>query len=336
LCSPAPHALMTLAGERPRSRSRSRSCNRCPAAPAKIRLRISQISGAVLTELDVDELQRVGDVKRALAGVAETPQRCIQLLCGARRLSDEKTAAEEGLGPGAELVLVRLAPEVCSLLAIPEDDPLLVPFFINSGADPNETDENGWTALHWAAHRGQVAAGEALLAREEFVEVNHQDIGRMTALHIFAQLGYVGLCRALVRRPDFSALNARAANGNTALHWAARNSQADVCEALLGLDGFSAVNAQNVHGWTALHYAAAAGLTGVCEKLLGHPCFEAVAEVTNNGETALHWAALNGRLEVCRLLLGRVDVLLPDVEGTTALDGARQHGHKAVCALLSS
>uniref|UniRef100_A0A7S4PYU7 Ubiquitin-like domain-containing protein n=1 Tax=Alexandrium monilatum TaxID=311494 RepID=A0A7S4PYU7_9DINO len=330
-------ASMTGAGGEPRSRSRSRSCDRSPpAAPATVRLRITQISGTLLTELDVEELERIDDVKKKLARVAEAPRKYIRLLFGARELQDERTVSEEGLSQEATLVIVRCALEACSLLAVPEDDPLLVPFFINSGADPNETDENGWSALHWASHRGQVATGEALLACEEFEAVNQQDIGRMTALHSFAHHGHVNLCRAIVNRSDFSVLNDRASNGNTALHWAARSSHADVCEALLGLDGYRAVNDQNVYGWTALHYAAAAGLTGICEKLLGHPHFDAVDELTNNGETALHWAALNGRLEVCKLLLGRLDAAVPDVEGMTALDGAQRHGHKAVCELLRS
>uniref|UniRef100_A0A7S4UYW3 Ubiquitin-like domain-containing protein n=1 Tax=Alexandrium monilatum TaxID=311494 RepID=A0A7S4UYW3_9DINO len=232
-------ASMTGAGGEPRSRSRSRSCDRSPpAAPATVRLRITQISGTLLTELDVEELERIDDVKKKLARVAEAPRKYIRLLFGARELQDERTVSEEGLSQEATLVIVRCALEACSLLAVPEDDPLLVPFFINSGADPNETDENGWSALHWASHRGQVATGEALLACEEFEAVNQQDIGRMTALHSFAHHGHVNLCRAIVNRSDFSVLNDRASNGNTALHWAARSSHADVCEAVWHLHRF--------------------------------------------------------------------------------------------------
>merc|ERR1712194_413519 len=123
----------------------------------------------------------------------------------------------------------------------------------------------------------------------------------------------------------------------TALHWAARNGHAAVCEIFLGLEDLHAVNEQNLFGWTVLHYAATAGMLRVCERLLAHAAFRAPVEVTNNGETALHWAAMNGHYDVCKLLLstGGVDPGVQDVEGLLAEDGARRHGHEAICQLLT-
>lgn len=294
-------------------------------------------------ELTAEHLQRVADVARALAAAAGAPARYLRLVLRERALVDDRTLVEEGL-PGmvgqdgcVHLSLVRCTTvEAPSLLALSEDDPMLVPFLIECAADPNEQDDMGWTALHWAAHHQHIAVAAALLARPDFTAVDAQDIGKMTALHAFAKEGMAGLCKAITARMDFTKLNARGPNGNTALHWAARSGHGAVCEVLLALERFTAVDEQNLHGWTALHYAAAAGLLRVCELIIAHPCFQAIGEVTNNGETALHWAAVNGRLEVCKLLLGdgRLDAAAADVEGMVAMDGARRHGHEAVCELL--
>lgn len=338
-----PESEPPLAGVAGSARSTGGDQRPRPAAGgAALRVVASRLSGDVVGEVHAEPLQRVDAVKRALVGPSGAPAKYLRLVLGDRELRDDCTLADEGL-PGiagedgvVRVGLVRCPVEEPSLLAITEDDHLLVPFLVECGADPNETDELGWTALHWAAHHGHTAVAEAVLARPDFLSADAQDIGKMTALHSFAQHGLAGLCKALAARPDFTKLNARGPSGNTALHWAARSGHSNVCEAILCLEGFTAVNEQNLHGWTALHYAAAAGLLRVCELILAHPCFQAIGEVTNNGETALHWAALNGRLDVCKLLLadGRLDATAADVEGLVAVDGARTHGHKAVCALL--
>ncbi|CAK0816131.1 unnamed protein product [Prorocentrum cordatum] len=333
-----PAALPTGCAPRGRGHSRSRTpppaARRAGGAREAVRLQVIGLSGEHLQDVEVGPRGLVSEAKRALAPRAGAPPRHLRLVFEGRELRDENTVDEEGLPDVARVSLVRSLPEFVSLLAIKEDDPLLVRFLLDAKADPNERDERGWTALHWASFRGHSNVGAGLIELPEFTSVNAQDIGRMTALLFFAQHGQLDLCERLAGRADFSALNARSVNGNTALHWAARNGHAAVCEGLLAMPGFTAVNDQNVHGWTALHYAAAAGLLSVCEKLLEHPSFAAISALTNDRETALHWAALNGRLEVCRLLADQIDARAVDVEGILAVDGARINGHAAVCAFL--
>lgn len=303
---------------------------------------VTNLSGEVVADLMAEAIQRVSDLKRSLVATVGTPARYIRLTLGGHELNDDRTLLEEGLvrsdaADGAvHLGLVRTAVQQPSLLAIPEDDPMLVQFLVKCGADPNEKDDAGWTALHWAAHKDHTSVAAALLARSDFSVADAQDIGRHTALDSFAQKGHAETCQALALRPDFTKLNARGCNGNTVLHWAARSGHTAVCEALLRLDTFTALNEQNVHGWTALHYTAANGLLTASELLIAHPSFTAATDTTNNGETALHWAALNGHKDICRLLLhdGRLDAAVADVEGLLAVDGARRHGYAAVCELL--
>lgn len=302
------------------------------------RLQVATLSGAELPQVEVHSLQWVADVKRMLAPSARAPSRYLRLLYQGRELQDDKTMAEEDLPEFACLALVRCPLEFGSFLAIPDDDPLFIPYLTDCGADPNESDDSsGWTALHWAADRGHVAFGKALLVQKEFTALNERCMGGMSAIHEAAKNGHQELIQALATHPDFTQLNSKATNSNTVLHCAARAGHGDVCSALLELKEFKELNAQNFHGWTALHYTAACGLLSVCEKLLDHVGFSSAAAVTNNGETALHWAASNGRVEVCLLLLDRrVDPEIADVEGMVALDDARKNGHSAVCALLSS
>eukprot|EP00927_Polykrikos_kofoidii_P061413 TRINITY_DN56250_c0_g1_i1.p1 TRINITY_DN56250_c0_g1~~TRINITY_DN56250_c0_g1_i1.p1 ORF type:complete len:405 (+),score=63.00 TRINITY_DN56250_c0_g1_i1:168-1382(+) len=310
------------------------------ASQPVVPLTIMRMSGTPLVELhDVDLMQSVGDMKVRIAQVSNTPPAHIGLVLGDRDLADDgRSLADEGVNAGDVLTFVRLAPTNASLLYIEEDDPLLVHFLHDCGADLCEQDEIGWTALHWAAYRRFSSVGAALLEHENFVAINARDMGKMTAFHVCAQHGVLKLGEAIARHIDFNALNARSANGHTALHWAAQNAHLAMCEFILSLPGFTALNDQNMHGWTVLHYAAALGLPSIAESLLQNEAFVAVGELTNNGETALHWAALNGHLDICKSLAIRseIDVALQDLDGLTAWDGANTNRHIAVCELLAS
>mmetsp|Transcript_1473 Transcript_1473/g.2630 ORF Transcript_1473/g.2630 Transcript_1473/m.2630 type:complete len:390 (+) Transcript_1473:60-1229(+) len=296
------------------------------------------VSGNVLNVVHASPQEHGFELKRRFAEATGTPVRYLRLLFAGQEISDDRTLAESGLEDGqVEVQLIRLPPpDVPSLLAIPEDDPLLVPFLLDCAADPDEVDESGWTALHWAVLRHHNAVAEALLAHPDFTAVCAVDIGKMTALHLAAQEGLANLCRKLAANMTTASLNARAANGSTALHLAARNRHADVCEVLLDLPNFEALNDQNGRGWTALHYAAAGGLVDLCNRLLGMDSFTAATELTINGETALHWAAVNGHVEICQHLLRRIDADVEDVDGLTAVESAANGGQKAVCALFTS
>jgi len=359
------NATVTPATQRDRGRSRSRSgrlarvdeeeerppptasvATACATAQV-IGVYATLISGAALPEVRVETHQCVRDVKQLLAAVTSTPVQHLKLMFDGRELLDDRTMSEEALPSETHVQLIRLPPpdmrDVPSLLSIVEDEPLLISLLLDCSADPDEVDELGWTALHWAVHRGLGAVAEALAQHPRFTLVDAADVGRMTALHLCAQKGLALACGRIASRLSLRALNARANNGNTALHLAARSGHAESCLALLAVPGFRAVNDQNTHGWTALHYAAAGGLDKVCKKLLFMPGFSASDERTLNGETALHWAALNGHVDICRLLLHSCDVVAQDVEGLTALDGAERSGraigessgnHAAVCELL--
>eukprot|EP00929_Paragymnodinium_shiwhaense_P082894 TRINITY_DN4391_c0_g1_i1.p1 TRINITY_DN4391_c0_g1~~TRINITY_DN4391_c0_g1_i1.p1 ORF type:complete len:489 (-),score=88.88 TRINITY_DN4391_c0_g1_i1:316-1782(-) len=299
-----------------------------------ITLQIMQITGEEVATLEAQLRWTCGEVKAQLVETAMTPARYIRLVHEGKELEDDRaTLGGLGLTSDDSLTLVRDMPHIASLLSIGEDEPLLVTYLVSSSADLDETDEQGWTALHWAAHRGFPAVVEALLDLEEF-EVDAQDMGRMTALHTAAARGHTEICEMIANHPKFTLLNARAANGNTALHWAARQGHAAVCLMLLEMEWFDAINDQNTKGWTALHYAASAGMAPVCQALLERRDFQAANEQTMNGETALHWAALNGHVAVCEMLVDHIDVHATDCDGFAALDEAIASKNKEIHDLI--
>ncbi|CAE7475118.1 ANKRD52 [Symbiodinium natans] len=141
----------------------------------------------------------------------------------------------------------------------------------------------------------------------------------------------------------------------TILHWAAMEGRLEICRRLLaaGADPFC----EDERGWTPLDCAEEAGEAEVCNLLLHHgssadaqdalhPVLAAaVTAVENYGWqavhegrcewTALHWAASEGNKALCaRLLLHDADPTQVDQAGHSALDYARDAGHRMTFELL--
>ncbi|AIE75326.1 MULTISPECIES: ankyrin repeat domain-containing protein [unclassified Synechocystis] len=60
----------------------------------------------------------------------------------------------------------------------------LISLLANHGADPNQTDPSGSTALMWACHRGHLEVVKALLDNFPAMDVNVKNNGGQTALHL--------------------------------------------------------------------------------------------------------------------------------------------------------
>ncbi|TIT78461.1 MAG: ankyrin repeat domain-containing protein, partial [Mesorhizobium sp.] len=101
-----------------------------------------------------------------------------------------------------------------------------------AGADINQTDEGGWSALHLAAHNARMAALEALIAYPA-IDVNSRNKWKSTPLSLAAAKGHLECIQALVKHPQID-INARADYyGRTALIEAARNGHLDVVRLLV-------------------------------------------------------------------------------------------------------
>ncbi|RWD59221.1 MULTISPECIES: ankyrin repeat domain-containing protein [unclassified Mesorhizobium] len=118
------------------------------------------------------------------------------------------------------------------LVAAEKGDAEAVRAELAAGADINQADEGGWSALHLAAHNARMAALEALIAHPA-IDVNSRNRWKSTPLSLAAAKGHYDCILALVRHPRID-INARADYyGRTALIEAARNGHLDVVKLLL-------------------------------------------------------------------------------------------------------
>ncbi len=136
---------------------------------------------------------------------------------------------------------------------------------IQSGADVNESQGDGMTALHWAAENGDAALAKLLLKAGARVDV-------VTRLGSY-----------------------------TPLHLASRNGHGDVVVALLdaGADAMALTSTGSV---TPLHFAAAAGNVEAVKALLARGA-QVDARETQWGQTPLMFAAAGDRVDAIRVLL---------------------------------
>ncbi len=111
-------------------------------------------------------------------------------------------------------------------LSVLEDDSTAVDSLLASGTDPNESDDFGWTALHYAVSIGERPMASRLLAAG--VDPDARSDNGLTALHLVADPTVVELLAAAGADVD-----ARNDLERTPLHQAALFRQALVIQALI-------------------------------------------------------------------------------------------------------
>jgi quinoprotein dehydrogenase-associated probable ABC transporter substrate-binding protein len=179
--------------------------------------------------------------------------------------------------------------------ALVQRSPGMVKFLIAHGADVNERDRDGWTAIMTAAYCDDDEDVKVLAAHG--ADPNAISTQKLTALGVAAQYGKDKAAVALIQvgadpsRPVGDA-------GYTPLMLASANNAQGLAQTLIskGAD----VNAHNAGGVTALMMAAANGRAEMVQLLV-----RAGANVkaqTERGETALSIARAKGDAKVIKLL----------------------------------
>ncbi len=196
------------------------------------------------------------------------------------------------------------------------------------GANIDETDEDGFTALHLAASGGHKGVAEMLIASGANVNANSRKF-RSTPLHHAAGKGHKDVAQLLIDKG--ANVNAKDNKQRTPLRLAADGNHREIVELLIakGAD----VNAKQDYGRTLVHSAAYAGHKDVAELLI-----EKGADINAKdsfGQTALHLAARYGHANVAELLIAKGgDINVKDRLGLTPLHSAALGGHSSVAQNL--
>jgi len=221
---------------------------------------------------------------------------------------------------------------------------------VGSGADLDDTQGDGATALHWAAHHDDLRAAALLIKGGAAVNVEN-DLGA-TPLWLAARSGSEEMVARLLQagaEPDVAL-----AMGETPLMAAARSGANAAVDALLR-SGADPNAAELERGQTALMWAAAQRHASVVTRLVeaGADVYarsavwhqlENTAGNTNpsgnfrmahGGSTALLFAARNGDIETARALVDAgADVGDTAAGGTSALVIAAHSGHGRLAMFL--
>ncbi len=188
-------------------------------------------------------------------------------------------------------------------------------------------DNNGWTALTFAAVSGHTSTIGILL--EAGAKVDMPDHEGATPLLYAALEGHVDAVKLLVKHG--ASLNVRTSRGWTPLQASIGHCKIPMVQYLLeqGVD----VNQANEDGETALILAAANGQDTIASLLLDHGA--KVDEVDNYGWTALMVAAAYGKSTVLELLLNSgADLERQDANGWTPVLCAASAGAVASLDIL--
>jgi uncharacterized protein len=208
---------------------------------------------------------------------------------------------------------------------------------IAEGADPNATQGDGMTALHWAVYHEDLVTARLLI--ESGAQVNLTNRYGVTPLSLACVGGKTELVDRLLKAgadPQFAL-----PGGETPLMTAARTGQTGPVRSLVahGAD----VHATELNGQTSLMWAAAEGHVEVVDALL-----EAGADIGTplaTGFTPFFFAVREGRIEVVRRLLdagiGVNDVMQPTsrirkgpTPGISPLILAVENGHFDLAVVL--
>ncbi|XP_033104501.1 inversin-A-like [Anneissia japonica] len=207
-------------------------------------------------------------------------------------------------------------------------------YLLRNGANQSITDGNGRLPLHAATYCTDTRLLSALLQSLSIDEVNQQDNDGMTALHWAAFHGQPEHVKLLMLRGTDIFMTDM--DEKTPLHWASQKGSLSCCKALVHCNngGSKLVNCVEASGKTCVHLAAAAGRGDIIEEFSSIPGVDFEA-LDPDDRTPLHWASVTGQVDSLKILLKLgLNVSAKDNNGGTPLDYASKAGHTEVANIL--
>ncbi|ETS76986.1 hypothetical protein PFICI_10860 [Pestalotiopsis fici W106-1] len=164
---------------------------------------------------------------------------------------------------------------------------IIVRAILDSGANPNDRDRDGWSAIHWAAEEGHLNIVGLLLNKG--ANVNAVSSYGTSPLHCAANGGHDSIVNLLLQSGADPLKST--CHGWTALHHAAFMGHSRVVQSLLQYDGIrSSASQQDNHGWSALHLAIHSRDTDTIHLLLDRSIIaEPQTLFDESGLTAEEW-----------------------------------------------
>ncbi len=166
----------------------------------------------------------------------------------------------------------------------------IVQLLLENAADPNCSDRDGWSAIHWAAEEGHLDIVRLLLdAGAEFDAVSSYGT---SPLHCAANGGHISIVSLLLLKQADPLKST--CHGWTALHHAAFMGHSHVVQCLLEDNRVrSSASQQDNHGWSVLHLAIHSRDLATVDVLLGsYVIAEPRALIDESGLTAEEWLDL--------------------------------------------
>ena len=193
---------------------------------------------------------------------------------------------------------------------------------LRHGASTSITDKNGRSALHMATQSETPRVLELLLQQTK-IDFRVKDCRGLTPLFWAAARDNIDAVNKLKLAESNSFLSRDTlmtdAQGRSLIHWAAFSPYGTLClESLITSDNCSL---QDTLGWTPLHYTALTGSQKSCQVILNVISKDRIDTLTKHGFSALHIACYHGNGDVLDSLLSSGgDYLSPTPEGSTPLE----------------
>ncbi len=220
------------------------------------------------------------------------------------------------------------AADVPLVAAVKSGDTSALRALLQKRVDVNTAEPDGTTALHWAAHRDDLAAADLLIRAGSKVDAANRY--GVTPLALAATNGNAAMIEALLKagaNPNISQ-----PEGETPLMSAARSGSAAALKALIA-NGADVKAKESWRGQDALMWAAGEGHVAAAQVLLDHGAD--VNARSNDGYAPLVFAARQGHLDMVTLLLGAgANVNDTTKPGPGALTLAIHNAHWDLAALL--